>query len=57
MKESQVFILFLIGLIVTLFGIVFKLMDWPLSSLLLIVGMTFEGFAGFILVYKLIKKK
>jgi hypothetical protein len=57
MKESQVFILFLIGLIVTLFGIVFKLMNWPLSSLLLIIGMTFEGFAGLILVYKLIKKK
>lgn len=56
MKHSQVFILFIIGIIVTLFGVVFKLMDWPFASLLLIVGMTFEGFAGLALVYKMMKK-
>ncbi|NHM07693.1 hypothetical protein G4D82_10705 [Flavobacterium sp. CYK-4] len=57
MRESQIFILFLIGLILILFGSVFKFMDWPLASLLLIVGMTFQGATVLILVYKLIKKK
>jgi hypothetical protein len=56
MKPSQIFILFIIGLILTLFGVVFKLLDWPLASLLLIVGMTFEAVTGAVLVYKMIKK-
>jgi len=57
MKDSQIFALFLIGLIAIGFGFVFKLIDWPLSSLLLIVGMTFEGFAILALLHRFIQKK
>ena len=56
MKESQIFILFLIGLILMIFGLVFKFMDYTFASLLLIVGMTFEAVTVLILAYKLLKK-
>ena len=49
MKYSQAFILFLIGIIAALFGVCFKLMDCLLASLLLILGMTFEGGATLLL--------
>ncbi len=57
MKDSQIFALFLIGLIAIGFGLIFKLIEWPLSSLLLIVGMTFEGFAILALLHRFIQKK
>lgn len=56
MRESQLFILFIIGLILVMFGVVFKMMDWPLHSLLLIVGMTFQGFVFLLLVLKKLRK-
>ena len=56
MKPSQIFILFIIGIILTLFGVVFKLMDYPFASLLLILGMTFEGAALLTMVFKMTKK-
>lgn len=56
MKPSQIFILFIIGIILILFGVVFKLMDYPFASLLLIVGMTFEATAILTMLFKMIKK-
>jgi hypothetical protein len=56
MKESQIFILFLIGLILIIFGLAFKFLDYPLASLLLIVGMTFQGATLLVLIYKKLKK-
>jgi len=55
MKNSEIFIVFLIGLIITVFGVVFKFMDWYIASLLLIVGMTFEAVAVGLLLYKILK--
>ncbi len=57
MTHSQIFILIVIGIIVTIFGVVFKFMEWPFASLLLIVGMTFEAAAAVTLAYKMMKKK
>ncbi|WP_133242673.1 GldL-related protein [Flavobacterium psychrotolerans] len=56
MKNTQILILFIIGAVVTVLGALFKIMEWPLFSLLLIVGMTFEAVAGFLLILKLIQK-
>jgi hypothetical protein len=58
MKNTQILVLFLIGALLTVLGAYFKFtnepQDW--SSLFLIVGMTFEGVAGILLLLKLFKK-
>jgi ABC-type enterobactin transport system permease subunit len=59
MKNTQILVLFLIGAVLTIIGVLFKIThernDW--TSLFLIVGMTFEAVAGILLLIKLFKKK
>ena len=57
MKNLQIFVLFMIGGILTAFGVLFKLLLYSFSSFFLIVGMTFNGVALLLIVYKLLKKK
>ncbi|WP_338407501.1 gliding motility protein GldL [uncultured Flavobacterium sp.] len=59
MKNTQILVLFLIGAVLTVIGAYFKIThepeDW--SSLFLIIGMTFNGVAGILLLIKLFQKK
>ena len=57
MKNLQIFVLFLIGVILTALGVLFKMLMYSFSSFFLIVGMTFNGVALLLILYKLIKKK
>ena len=57
MKNLQIFVLFLIGGILTALGVLFKLLLYSFSSFFLIVGMTFNGVALLLIIYKLAKKK
>jgi hypothetical protein len=58
MKNIQILVLFLIGIVMTALGVLLKITneqkDW--TSLFLIVGMTFEAVAGILLLLKLFKK-
>jgi general stress protein CsbA len=58
MKNTQILVLFLIGTVLTVIGILFKITherkDW--TSFFLIIGMTFEAVAGILLLLKLFKK-
>lgn len=58
MKNSQILVLFLIGALLTTIGAAFKITnerkDW--TTFFLIIGMTFEAFAGIALIIKLFKK-
>ena len=58
MKNTQILVLFIIGTVVTVIGVYFKIThepeDW--SSLFLIIGMTFEAIAGIMLLIKLFRK-
>lgn len=47
----------MIGGILTALGVLFKLLLYSFSSFFLIVGMTFNGVALLLIVYKLLKKK
>jgi hypothetical protein len=55
MKNTQLLVLFLIGAVLTLGGVLLKIMSLEPASLLLIVGMTFEGVTGVLLIYKSVK--
>lgn len=59
MKNTQILVLFLIGTILIITGVAFKLTnerkDW--TTFFLIIGMTFEAFAVILLILKLFKKK
>jgi len=57
MKNLQIFVLFLIGGILTALGVLFKMLLYSFSSFFLIVGMTFNGVALLLIIYKLAKKK
>jgi len=57
MKNKQLLIIFLVGAVLTILGAIFKIMHWPLASLIIILGMTFEAAAGILTVYKLSKKE
>ena len=59
MKNIQILVLFLIGIVITAVGVLFKITNEPKdwTSLFLIVGMTFEAVAGILLVLKLFTKK
>jgi hypothetical protein len=50
-------ILFLIGIILTIIGSLFKLMHWPGATIMLIVGMLTEVAAIITLIVLLIKNK
>lgn len=58
MKNIQILVLFLIGIVITSVGVLFKITNEPKdwTSLFLIVGMTFEAVAGILLLLKLFKK-
>ena len=56
MKNLQIFVLFLIGGILTALGVLFKMSLYSFASFFLIVGMTFNGVALLLIIYKLIKK-
>ena len=57
MKNLQIFVLFLIGGILTTLGVFFKMKLFNFASFFLIVGMTFNGVALLLIIYKLVKKK
>ena len=59
MKNSQILVLFLIGSVLVIAGVLFKITNEPKdwTSLFLIVGMTFEAVAGIMLLLKILKKK
>jgi hypothetical protein len=50
-------IVFLIGMIVTIIGSLFKIMHWPGASIMLIIGMLSEAAALIILIITILKKK
>ncbi len=50
-------IVFLIGMIVTIIGSLFKIMHWPGASIMLIIGMLSEATALIILIVTILKKK
>ena len=56
MKNTQILVLFLIGAILIILGVLCKINELSLASLFLIVGMTFTGVAIFLLVLKLVRK-
>ena len=57
MKNLQIFVMFLIGGILTALGVLFKMMLYNFASFFLIIGMTFNGVALLLIIYKLFKKK
>jgi hypothetical protein len=50
-------IVFLIGMIITIIGSLFKIMHWPGASIMLIIGMLSEATALIILIITILKKK
>jgi hypothetical protein len=50
-------IVFLIGMILTIIGSLFKIMHWPGASIMLIIGMLSEATALIILIVTILKKK
>jgi hypothetical protein len=50
------FILFLLGMLFTVVGALFKIMHWPFASMLLIVGMLTEAVAIIALISIILKK-
>lgn len=57
MKNLQIFVLFLIGGILTTTGVLFRMLEYSFASFFLIIGMTFNGVALLLILYKLVKKK
>ena len=59
MKNTQILVLFVIGAILTIIGVAFKITnerkDW--TTFFLIIGMTFEAVAAILMLLKLFKKK
>lgn len=50
-------IVFLIGMILTIIGLLFKIMHWPGASIMLIIGMLSEAAALIILIVTILKNK
>ena len=50
------FVLFLVGMVITILGALFKIMHWQFASALLILGMALE-IIGIILLIRIIVKK
>lgn len=50
-------IVFLIGMIITIIGSLFKIMHWPGASIMLIIGMLSQATALIILIVTILKKK
>ncbi len=52
MKNTQILVLFLIAAILTIIGVILKLMQYQIASLFLIVGLTFGAVTGIFLIRK-----
>ncbi|UGS22233.1 GldL-related protein [Flavobacterium cyclinae] len=50
-------VLFLIGMIISVVGALFKLMHWPGANIILIMGMLIEAGAILSLIITIVKKK
>ena len=50
-------ILFLLGIVITIIGSLFKLMHWPGASIILVIGMLSEAIAIIILIVTTLKKQ
>ncbi len=50
-------VLFLIGMIISVVGALFKLMHWPGANIILIMGMLIEAGAILSLIITILKKK
>ena len=50
-------VLFLIGMIISIVGALFKLMHWPEANIILIMGMLIEAGAILSLIITIVKKK
>lgn len=48
-------VLFLLGMVITIVGALFKIMHWPGASILLVVGMLTEAFSIITLIVFIIK--
>ncbi len=57
LTNKQILIIFLLGAVLTIFGAIMKIAQWPLSSLMIILGMTFEAAAGVFLILKMSRKE
>lgn len=57
MKYKYIIIIFVIGMIATIIGALFKLMHWPNASTLLTFGLLSEALSGILLIIKLITNK
>lgn len=57
MKKQYIIplILFLLGMVVTIIGALFKLQNWPGASIMLTIGMLTEAIAIIILIVILLK--
>lgn len=52
MKNTQILVLFLITALLTIIGVILKLMQYQIASLFLIVGLTFGAVSGILLIRK-----
>ena len=49
-------VLFLLGMVITIIGALFKLMHWPRANFMLMIGMLSEAIAIITLIVVLLKK-
>lgn len=56
MKNPHILTLFLIGVVITMIGVLLKITYSPMGDFFLIIGMTFDTVSVVLLIYKLIKK-
>ncbi|KAB1158088.1 hypothetical protein [Flavobacterium luteum] len=56
MKNTKILILFIIGATFVALGVILKVLDYSFNSLFLIIGMTFNAVAAFLLILKMIRK-
>jgi hypothetical protein len=58
MKKQYIvpLVLFLLGMVITIIGALFKLMHWPGANFMLIIGMLSEAIAIITLIVVLLKK-
>jgi len=57
MKKQYIvpLVLFLLGMVITIIGALFKLMHWPGANFMLIIGMLTEAIAIFTLIVVILK--
>jgi hypothetical protein len=48
-------VLFLLGMVITIIGALFKIMHWPGASIMLVVGMLTEAFSIIALIIMILK--